>query len=87
VKQFSTTLLLLATFLFVSLADAHRSGCHRWHSCPSDRATYICGDTGHCNYCPDNQYCQGGKPKPRDTGTKKDTGKSTDTSKPKSQKD
>jgi hypothetical protein len=21
-------------------ADAHRSGCHRWHTCPSDHATY-----------------------------------------------
>ena len=21
-------------------ASAHRSGCHRWHSCPSDHATY-----------------------------------------------
>jgi len=21
-------------------AAAHRSGCHRWHSCPSDHATY-----------------------------------------------
>jgi hypothetical protein len=21
-------------------ATAHRSGCHRWHSCPSDHATY-----------------------------------------------
>jgi hypothetical protein len=21
-------------------ADAHRSGCHRWHSWPSDHATY-----------------------------------------------
>ena len=21
-------------------AEAHRSGCHRWHSCPSDHATY-----------------------------------------------
>jgi hypothetical protein len=21
-------------------ASAHRHGCHRWHSCPSDHATY-----------------------------------------------
>jgi hypothetical protein len=21
-------------------ANAHRSGCHRWHTCPSDHATY-----------------------------------------------
>ena len=23
-----------------SPAAAHRSGCHRWHTCPSDHATY-----------------------------------------------
>jgi len=22
------------------VASAHRSGCHRWHSCPSDLYTY-----------------------------------------------
>ncbi len=37
-------------------------GCHRWHSCPSNRGTYVCGDRGYCNYCPDNQYCKAGKP-------------------------
>ena len=30
---------------------AHRDGCHRWHSCPSDHGTYVCGDTGHSNEC------------------------------------
>ena len=34
---------------------AHRSGCHRWHSCPSDTGSYTCGDTGHSNYCPINK--------------------------------
>ena len=24
-------------------AEAHRSGCHRWHSCPSDTGSYTCG--------------------------------------------
>jgi hypothetical protein len=24
----------------VGTASAHRSGCHRWHSCPSDLYTY-----------------------------------------------
>ena len=33
-------------------AQAHRSGCHRWHSCPSDRGTYVCGDLGYDTYCP-----------------------------------
>ena len=44
-------------------AYSHQSGCHRWHSCPSDSGSYVCGDTGHCNYCPDNQYCENGRPK------------------------
>lgn len=49
-------LLLLAMVGFmVSLQAnpvlAHRSGCHRWHSCPSDSGSYTCGDTGHSNYC------------------------------------
>ena len=33
------------------LVSAHRSGCHRWHSCPSDSGSYTCGDTGYDNYC------------------------------------
>lgn len=35
-----------------SLAEAHRSGCHRWHSCPSDSGSYVCGDLGYNTYCP-----------------------------------
>ena len=35
-----------------STANAHRSGCHRWHSCPSDTGSYVCGDTGYSNFCP-----------------------------------
>jgi len=32
-------------------ASAHRSGCHRWHSCPSDTGSYVCGDLGYpCQY-------------------------------------
>jgi endonuclease YncB( thermonuclease family) len=42
-------------------AAAHRSVCHRWHSCPSDSGSYTCGDLGYCSQCPDNQFCQGGK--------------------------
>jgi hypothetical protein len=33
-------------------ALAHRSGCHRWHSCPSDTGSYVCGDLGYSNFCP-----------------------------------
>ena len=54
-----TVLLICVAMVFVAgTLAAHRSGCHRWHSCPSDSNTYICGDTGHCDSCPDNQYCQ-----------------------------
>jgi micrococcal nuclease len=34
------------------VADAHQSGCHRWHSCPSDSGSYVCGDLGYYTYCP-----------------------------------
>jgi len=58
-------LALLLTLLLVSPTLAHRSGCHRWHSCPSDRGTYICGDLGYCSGCPDNQYCLNRNPRAR----------------------
>lgn len=32
-------------------ANAHRSGCHAAHSCPSDTGSYTCGDTGNYTYC------------------------------------
>ena len=50
-KTLILTALTLAPLFALSSAQAHRSGCHRWHSCESDRATYTCGDTGHSNYC------------------------------------
>ncbi len=42
--------------------EAHRSGCHSAHSCPSDTGSYTCGDTGNCSQCGDNLYCKGGVP-------------------------
>ena len=60
--------LVVILFVFSTLLGsaltvyAHRSGCHRWHSCPSDRGTYTCGDLGYCGQCPDNQYCKSGRP-------------------------
>ncbi len=57
-------LALLLTLLLVSPTLAHRSGCHRWHSCPSDRGTYVCGDLGYCSGCPDNEYCLNRQPRP-----------------------
>ncbi len=37
---------------FVIKANAHKSGCHTWHSCPSDWGTYVCGDNGKSSGCP-----------------------------------
>ncbi len=67
-----TPLVLIAVSTLIVLiggtwAEAHRSGCHRWHSCPSDRGTYVCGDRGYCSGCPDNQYCLNRRPRPRQT--------------------
>lgn len=31
---------ILIEGLVLGTASAHRSGCHRWHTCPSDRGTY-----------------------------------------------
>lgn len=48
--------LLLTTLALVSLmggvAEGHRNGCHRWHSCPSDTGSYVCGDLGYSRFCP-----------------------------------
>ncbi|MGW2705249.1 hypothetical protein [Streptomyces sp. NPDC001340] len=43
------TALLLG--LLPATAEAHRDGCHRWHSCPSDSGSYTCGDLGYYTYC------------------------------------
>lgn len=59
VRYFPTLIFLL--FLLPIATEAHRSDCHRWHSCPSDSGSYICGDTGHCSQCPNNQYCENGQ--------------------------
>jgi phosphatidylserine/phosphatidylglycerophosphate/cardiolipin synthase-like enzyme len=45
------------------VSRAHQDPCHRLHSCPSDRNTYVCGDKGRCEQCPDNQYCLAGLPR------------------------
>jgi hypothetical protein len=38
----SAAVLLAAVFASTAVqpASAHRSGCHRWHTCPSDLYTY-----------------------------------------------
>ena len=59
----SLSLLLGLTMLF-SNGQAHRSGCHRWHSCPSDTGSYVCGDLGYSTFCPTTEAAS---PKPKPT--------------------
>lgn len=42
---------IILSFSLVGSVSAHQSGCHRWHSCPSDSGSYTCGDTGYDTYC------------------------------------
>jgi LPXTG-motif cell wall-anchored protein len=51
----SVALALAAAALLLggNPASAHRNGCHRWHSCPSDSGSYVCGDLGYDTYCPE----------------------------------
>ncbi len=50
-KKIIIILAIITVLAPTSVAFAHRSGCHRWHSCPSDSGSYTCGDTGHpCSY-------------------------------------
>lgn len=37
-------LLAIILSLYAPSASAHRSGCHRWHTCPSDHGTYEMGE-------------------------------------------
>lgn len=34
-------LFLLLTLVGPEVVSAHRSGCHRWHTCPSDTGSYV----------------------------------------------
>jgi len=58
-------LALVSLFLCLCLSPAlaHRDPCHRWHSCPSDRGTYTCGDTRRCSQYPNNTYCLNRQPR------------------------
>ena len=55
--------IFLFLYILPLYVNAHRSGCHRWHSCPSDSGSYICGDIGYCSACPDNQFCDNRSPR------------------------
>jgi phosphatidylserine/phosphatidylglycerophosphate/cardiolipin synthase-like enzyme len=54
---------LLWLGVWIVATHAHQDPCHRWHACPSDGQTYVCGDKGRCDQCPDNPYCLVGKPR------------------------
>jgi hypothetical protein len=48
-----TTILISIAIIPISPTEslAHRDGCHRWHSCPPDDGSYVCGDLGHDDEC------------------------------------
>lgn len=55
-KKYITIPALLTVFILSPIvASAHRSGCHRWHSCPSDTGSYECGDLGYTSGCPSKE--------------------------------
>lgn len=45
-------LVMCGVIVLWSRGEAHRDGCHRWHSCPSDTGSYVCGDLGYTSECP-----------------------------------
>lgn len=51
-----SVIALVSSVVILSEQDsfAHRDGCHRWHSCPSDSGSYTCGDLGYDSECPRN---------------------------------
>lgn len=59
------TSLVAIVFLgaWIVTSHGHQDPCHRLHSCPSDSNTYVCGDKGRCDQCPDNEFCLAGKPR------------------------
>lgn len=62
---------------------AHRDGCHRWHSCPSDTGSYVCGDLGKDDQCPkESKSKKKDSDKSKSDSKKKNTIKK-DTDKPK----
>lgn len=51
IKKILLYSIILGLVLIFNPVFAHQSGCHRWHSCPSDSGSYTCGDLGYpCQY-------------------------------------
>ncbi|HSE99390.1 MAG TPA: hypothetical protein VLA48_00715 [Nitrososphaeraceae archaeon] len=45
-------ILIIIVLIFITLFSTegfnHSDGCHRWHSCPSNSGSYVCGgDLGY----------------------------------------
>jgi hypothetical protein len=60
------TAAILVSFGVLAAArpvEAHRDGCHRHHSCPSDTGSYVCGDLGNDSECPNSAPQPTPKPK------------------------
>ena len=55
--------MLTLVALSMRPSEGHQDPCHRFHSCPSDHNTSVCGDKGRCDQCSDNQFCLAGKPR------------------------
>lgn len=61
------TIIMVGSLLYLPLAasnnpvSAHRSGCHRFHSCPSDNGSYVCGDLGYDSQCPNKSSSSSSK--------------------------
>ena len=61
------TIIMVGSLLCLPLAtsnnpvSAHRSGCHRFHSCPSDNGSYVCGDLGYDSQCPNKSSSSSSK--------------------------
>lgn len=51
-KKCQPVFILFLLLIIPNSVSAHRSGCHRWHSCPSDSGSYVCGDLGYTSGCP-----------------------------------
>ncbi|MGI0009775.1 MAG: hypothetical protein ACREAE_00050, partial [Nitrosopumilaceae archaeon] len=75
----ATSLLLLG---INQESDAHRSGCHKWHSCPSDTGSYTCGDLGYDSECPKKEQPEKQTPSKQTEPTKTQTKSYTGQSKP-----
>jgi endonuclease YncB( thermonuclease family) len=57
--------------------SAHRSGCHRYHRCPSDTGNYVCGDLGYDSQCP-KKHTSSSKDNTKSEQTTKDKVKAKD---------